>query len=199
MKRVAQLPRSLPILAPELQFYDITSTYTSVPAGSSLALSGLSQGDGANNRDGVVIHPVSLELRLGMICGLSTDSIRVIISRHLTDLAPYNVTQILESVTAGIGFVSPYNMEYHGQSQADRRIEILYDTTINVGTDWHNRQTRSVSIPLNTAKHNLIRYLTGNGTNVPIMGGLMFQTFGNQAGVNAPIIVVYSRLHFLDA
>jgi hypothetical protein len=90
-------------------------------------------------------------------------------------------------------------MEYHGQSAADRRIEILYDAVIQLSTDWHNRQMRSVSIPLSGAKHNLIRYLTGNATNVPIMGGLTFQTFGVNSTVNAPTIAVYSRLMFLDA
>lgn len=194
-----RIPRAVPLLAPEVQFFDVNQNYPSVNTGFAVPLSSIAQGDGAQQRDGVVLHPVALEIRGFLGVGLAPDKVRVVIGRLLYDQASFNISQIFEYPAAGVGVNSPYTIEYQGQSAADRRVEILYDRVFELSTDWHAIQSWSVHLPLQGAKHNLIRYLTANGTNVPVMGGLFLCTVSVAALGDAPTVGFCSRLHFLDA
>ena len=157
-------------------------------------------GDGVSNRDGATVHPTHLKVRYSVGTGAQPDELRVMIVRLLYDQSTFNVSQILETTTAGAAVISDYNYEYHGQQAADRRFEVLYDAVVPTSPNWQPRQFREVDIPMFSAKgHSLIRYPTSGAGSTPVMGGIVMVTFCVQALAQACNIRLASRLQFIDA
>jgi hypothetical protein len=190
----------IPAIVPEISFLDVSTAFTSVNTGFGVPLSPVAQGDGVSNRDGAALHPVHLALKYRVTYGNASDHVRVMIVRLLYDQGLFNANQILENATGTYAALSALNYEYHGQSKADRRFEVLYDANITVSVDWHREQVREVSIPLGSSSgHPIIRYPNSGASSVPIYGGLVMVVYSVGALANAPTITVYSRLQFIDA
>jgi hypothetical protein len=188
----------LPRLMPELQFFDVSTAFTIPSAGAIQVLSDIAQGDGASNRDGVVVHPISLEIRGFFGVTASGTHVRIIIGRYLIDQASPTVAQLLENSNSPENIVSAYSMQYNGQSKDDRRIEILHDENLwfNPTIATADKMHRKYSFDLSRIEKPLIRWQTSNATNVPVFGGYFVAAFGTSNNVD---VRFYSRLTFVDA
>lgn len=195
-------PSSFPLmksLSPEHTFFDYqVAGATSDYNGLVYNVSQVVQGGAYNQRDGTVIHPVKLRLSWLTVCGSTSDAIRCLLIRTHSDASGFVIGQVLQFTGSSQGVLSDYNMEFHGQGKADRRIDILYDETVELSTDWHRLQVRTHTIPLTNSEYNLIRYPNAGGA-VAATGALFVVFISTQAAAAGAVVGLNTRLSFLDA
>ncbi len=191
----AQSVPRLPRLDPEVQFFDSFNNGTYATGGSFINLCGISIGDGASNRDGAVVHPVKLEVKVVLTSSAAT-FVRVIYGRYLTDMGLASISQILQVSTSPGNLVSPYNRDYNGQSEADRRIEIMYDRTLWLDAATADPHHLVFSTDVSNIRHPLIRWDAAGASTVPIYGGYFALIV---ADTTSGAYSQASRITFLDA
>jgi hypothetical protein len=189
-----QLPRVLKLM-PEIQYYDSGNAFSSAIAGTFFNISGIPIGDGPDDRDGSVVHPVHLTVR-AFISSSAATFVRVIYGRYLTDMAGGSATQVLELNTSPSNLVAAHNRDYSGQSGADQRIEILYDRLFWIDAATSDPHHFHFEMDLTKSKHPLIRWDNAGASVTPIFGGYFGLYIGSATTASCN---QYSRLQYLDA
>lgn len=167
----------------ELKYHSVLNLSNTVTSsGEIVALSGLTQGDTNNERDGNVIYPTSVALRLNMI-SVSTvrTKCRVIIFKWLEGTTP-SVSDILDTVD-----VVSFKSDGHRFES-----KILYDRTIVLDNILLQEKFIQKRIKLD----GLIAY--NETSSVPSKNGIYMLLMSDQ-GANFPTFSYETRLYFKDA
>ena len=186
-------------LDPEIQAFNTSVNQSFDYNGIIVPMSDIPQGTGPNQRDGNVIHAVSLDYNLRLVVAATSPvTCRFLICRLLQPESGLTVSEVIDNVGSGLAPNAQYNTETHGQSSEDRRIEILYDRTVSVSTSYKPVVQIKGSLSLGGDSHSLVRY---SGSSLPpVTGayvGIVISSLAGPAGL--PAAVGTFRLHFLDA
>ncbi len=185
-------------LQPEVKVFDSSVNQSYDYNGLIVPLSDVTQGSGPNSRSGNVIHPLSLDYDLRHTVGATSPvTCRVLLARLLLPESGLAVGDLINNTGSGLITQAQYNMETHGQSQEDRRIEILRDMTFTVSTNYEPVAQQKGSISLRNDDHGLIRY--SGSTVAPIYGALVLVVCSTLAGPSGlPAASGTFRVKFLD-
>lgn len=174
----------------EIKHFDVNSSTTVSTAGSVIALSGISQGDTVNNRDGDSVKLMNNVLRFSLTTNASATvdtQVRMILFRGKQEnAASYAVTDILESAD----LLSP-------KKYAERfRSKILFDRTIQL-TEQESTSTNTRRL-VKTFTNKLYGHVQFTAAAATVEnGGLYLLVISNQ-GVNTPTFAYYNRLTYTD-
>lgn len=181
------------LLNVEIKNHDVLQngvTITSVPI--IVQLSNLQIGDTTNTRDGSQVKMVGIDLNYLIqinLSGVLTNVRIMLVQDKQTNQAVYLNTDLLANVTAGVGIVTPRNLDNL------HRFRVLYDRTHSL----HDAQTTLV-VRKYIKKDILLRY---DATSDPAVIANMTQNsislvqFTN-VGSNHPLITSFMRMRFID-
>jgi len=186
-------------LQPEIKYLDSSINTSFDYNGQLVNATAISLGTGTSGRNGQSIHPISLDLDSRVtVAATSPVTIRMFIVRLLLDSAPFTLSDFLTNVGSGLVTQAPYNINTSGQSFEDRRIEVIFDATSTVATNYEPVWQVKKQFNLKGAAHGLVRF--DGGTTTPICGAIYFgyvSTLAGPAGLPAASAIV--RLHYLDS
>jgi hypothetical protein len=186
------------VLQPEVKVLDTSVNQSFDYNGLLVPLSDMTTGAGPNVRNGNVVHPLSLDFDLRFTVGATSPvTIRFFIVRLLLSESGFTMSEFINDVGTGLAPQAMYNMETHGQSSEDRRVEIVFDKTFSVSTSYLPVQQVRKTKVLKEAAHGLVRYSGSN--SAPIQGALLAGFVSTLAGPSGlPAASGRFRLHFLD-
>jgi hypothetical protein len=194
--RASKIPRGLSLM-PERSIFEVNSNYNATQVGGVLGISDIAQGVGYNQRKGALIHPRRLEIRFLIENLGSAQDVRLILGQLMYDEATLSATNFVNPLGgAAWNIVAPYNRDYVGQSQSDRRLRIIRDEIFHVSNTWKTSQHWFFTV--SESEMDLIRYLDSNASNQPIKGALVMYSAGSTVA-NGPTLQWYARLEFTDA
>ncbi len=185
-------------LRPEIKYVDAQVSNSFDYNGLATALSNTSTGDGVSGRTGRSLRPVKLDINARITVGATSPvTCRFLIVRYLANQAGFSIADILSIVGSGYATQCPYNIDWIGQANYDRRAEIIYDTTFTVSTSYIPVYEIKRSFRMK-GPHAMLRYNSADAE--PIYGGLLMIAICTLAGpAGLPALTATSRLHFLDA
>lgn len=196
--RKAQTTSLSPYLRPEVKYVDSSVSTSFDYNGIYTALSSTSLGDGVSGRTGRSLRPTLLDLSARYTVGATSPvTCRALVIRYLANGAAFSIADILSIVGSGYATQCPYNIDFYGQAEYDRRIEVLFDSTFTVATNFKPTHEIKRKFPMRGPRA-MLRY---NGSDPdPVFGGLFFINICTLAGPSGlPSVTGVARLHFLDA
>lgn len=186
-KKNASLLKSL-----ELKYIDQFAT--SVPIGTGplfYNLNGLTRGASVLERIGDQITLRSIEIH-GIIHGNNADpssSVRMmLINNKAANQVAFDVTQVLENVTATTILVSPRNED------GKPRYSVLSDRIMQFQNVGKNTAKFTIKKKLNLS----VRYETNLGTFADIVNNALYLFFVSDASITFPTLTWWSRIYFSD-
>lgn len=180
--RLARLEHKVPI--PEHKWFDSTTSNFSIPAtGSVVALDGIVQGDGQNERIGDSVKATSTFYRYTITRVLVDSYVRIIHFIWKSNDVP-TVASILQTATV----VSPLNRDN------GRIIRVLTDKLYTLATGQTQQQVEKHSKRLwYTNKYD------SDAVTTTSVNGLYVLFISDQGtGANQPVINYYNRLTYTD-
>ncbi len=175
----------------EFKFHDaqLNATKGTTPTINQLSL--LSQGDTTVTRDGSQVKCLSLQFSyiLTMHASAVATQVRVmLIKDKQTNQSIYVPADVIDDATTPGNLVSPYNRDNR------KRFTIMYDR-LHVLTSG---SARSVAKGLKLRQDQILRYDANDGTIADMTQSSYSVMIVGSEATNAPTVVFFSRLNFVD-
>lgn len=185
------------LVDPEIKFLDVKSITNPTWNGLFVPLTDVPQGASLNQRQGSFIHPKRCEIRGCTEYSGNDDVLRLVVCRLLYDEFGAAVSNLLTDTGTAIGVFSAGNIDFLGQSIADRKIEVLHDQTWVVTGDWHKFQPFHIKLNLMADEHNAVRYRSSGANDMPVEGALVMMLISQQSA--GPSVSYFARTSFTDS
>lgn len=168
----------------ELKYIDVAITDTPSTTGTVIPLSGIAQGDGSQNRDGLQVFPTSIEMRLNLALGLlaTASVVRIVIYQYLSRVS--TSVQDYFDATPTVQDFKAINQQYESRTIYDRTYS-LNSTGIPEKNFYIKRKLKGI-----------IAYDGATGTDIAKNG--LYMILLSDEAVNQPTVLGTARMFFKD-
>lgn len=199
-KALSVANKALRVARGEMYYLDTSNATEAISyAGDITLVSGIAQGDDANNRSGNSCMPRSLELRAEMTGNGSsigngvTMRCLIVQDKENTGTTP-TVADILQTTGSTLVTTSPYNVDHLA------RYHILFDRCYSL--NCHNSLTATTFVPERKELYKRVKlnnklYFTGSASS-DVYKNALYVVWACDVNTNDPVVQWYTRLAYND-